>query len=856
MSIDSTPRERLARILTVLRRVRTYWRSAGAIALVGVGLSFLVALNSKRAWRSETTVLYRETIATNRDGESAAARAARLGPKLKDLLEARPRLSTVITEFGLYPKESERSMVEAVDEMQKHLSFRARNSDTYVISFVHDDPRVAQSVTARLAELMIADYNRENLDTATLTRDFLRRELDEANTALEKASRALAVFLAENPQFQWGAGESPYAPVQGQPGGAPAPARREARPAAPADRELASLEAKLARVVATLEPRAAAAAAGAPVDLADAQKKRDAAAAALAAAEATLAEKLSTLTTAHPDAQAAQGRVEAARRALADADAALRGMQAGRPAPRDEAVDDGLDPGQRADLEHERATLTRRIAERRAAIRGERLPEPRPQAGEKRAGPKPDAVDLETEWHRLRLDLERARDHVHGVEGKARAADMSAAAAERKTASEMQVLDPAYLPTRPDKGRGGVFLVGSFMAILFAFGLSGARVLLDDRLHDEGDVVSAGGPQVLVTLPRIPPADDEAPLRDIVMSVGREPMPPEPVSWSGRGAHRGATEIGIGPAYEDEPPSSPAARARSVTIRWGSPVTHEVIERGVSIVTSEEAGPDSPAAHAVLRRAPERALALAPSRAILEAVLDEPEVEVVGADLDAEGDGAMGLYRATPPAAVAALRVLRHRLEQRRGRGHLVVAVVSPGEAEGKTTVAVRLALALSEAERARVVLVEGNLERPRLARALGIHVPESLGFSTQLHGRMGGRGGAWGVVRLTPALALLAEPGLEAAFPEVLHSTHFDVALRTLGRHFDYVVIDGPPVIGSGDANVVENASDAVLMIARAGRTRGAALLDATDQLGDRRVLGVVLNGAARGGRAGARAS
>jgi Mrp family chromosome partitioning ATPase len=98
-------------------------------------------------------------------------------------------------------------------------------------------------------------------------------------------------------------------------------------------------------------------------------------------------------------------------------------------------------------------------------------------------------------------------------------------------------------------------------------------------------------------------------------------------------------------------------------------------------------------------------------------------------------------------------------------------------------------------------------------------------------------------VVRLSPSLSLLAECGEAAAHPEALHSTHFEGAVAALRRSHDYVVIDGPAVVGSGDANVLEGASDAVLLLVRVGVTKGDSLSRATQQIGERRVLGVVLD-------------
>ena len=241
-----------------------------------------------------------------------------------------------------------------------------------------------------------------------------------------------------------------------------------------------------------------------------------------------------------------------------------------------------------------------------------------------------------------------------------------------------------------------------------------------------------------------------------------------------------------------------------------------------------------------------------PECPIVEAVFDDPEVEVIGSDLPPDGSRRLG---PVPPAALGALRILRHRLEQRRGDGSLVVSVMSPGPAEGKTTLALRLAETLSEAERARVILVEGNFERPRLSASLGLCLPAEAAFSTQIHERRQGRGVAWGVVRLTPSLSLLAEADETAAHPEAIHSTHFEAALAALRRSYEYVVIDGPSVVGTGDANVLEGACDGVILLVRVGATKGEALSRATQQLGQRRVLGVVLNDVRAGKRAATKA-
>ena len=192
--------------------------------------------------------------------------------------------------------------------------------------------------------------------------------------------------------------------------------------------------------------------------------------------------------------------------------------------------------------------------------------------------------------------------------------------------------------------------------------------------------------------------------------------------------------------------------------------------------------------------------------------------------------------------ATASLRVIRHRLEQKRAEGMWTFGVTSPRDGEGKSTFATQLALVLSESQRARVLLVEANFHRPSLARILGFRVPDGYGFSSQIVRKMRGSMEPWCVVALGPALHVLAESTAEQGFPETLHSTHFQNAIGFLSRGYDFLVVDGPSVLGSGDANVVENAVDGVIVVLRSNVSKGNDLRDAVKQVGERKTIGVVL--------------
>lgn len=774
-----TPRERLNRFWVLVKRTRMYARSTAILMCVLVLFAIIATCLTKRVYRSETTVVYREAVRVGREAENPTQRAARLGPRLKEYLYLRSRLQATIERFDLYPDLVRRSMLDAVDEIQKHILFRTRSPDTFALSFAHESPEIAQSVSTHLAETMIADYTSDNLDSALTTHDVLRSEVESTQKQVEETSRSLAQFLARHPQFTWGLGDSPYA------GGQQANATAEAGPPKTekrvVDRELTRLGDKLREIEAELSgtndlPLPA------PMNT-DAQKQRDAAAAALATAESDLEQKLIKVTTAHPDAKIAQARVDRARAALAAAETNLK--QSTPPAPQThEPV--ALDPARRTQLETQRDALLAQMAARRAG----KTYTPEQPAKSPRAGTElSDIVELETEWHKLRLDLERARDAFRKAEDKERTARLQATSAEVEVQESLVITDPAYLPVHPESGRGRVFLAGTIVALFIALGYAAARVLLCDTLFDEGDVLALGSPPLLVSVPHI------SEFSELFVS----PHAPRPTDTPRAPRSRPMVRLARTDTSEDEPLKDERALVKPVSLPTNA--LHTYVEPNA------------------------------------------PGLLVVGPPYEGSLDQVKDMVRTSPATVLGALRVLRHRLEQKRAEQSLVVSILSAGQGEGKTAVALRLALTLAEAERARVVLIEGHLARPQLASNLRLHVPEEMGLTTQLRRRMNGHDGAWNIVRIGASVFAMVEPDPTHVFPETLHSLWFPTLIRELKSAYDYVLIDGCPVLDSGDANVLEEVSDVVVLVARAGQTTGGMVANTVRRIGERRVFGLVLN-------------
>ena len=172
-----------------------------------------------------------------------------------------------------------------------------------------------------------------------------------------------------------------------------------------------------------------------------------------------------------------------------------------------------------------------------------------------------------------------------------------------------------------------------------------------------------------------------------------------------------------------------------------------------------------------------------------------------------------------------------------------VVVVSSPNAGEGKTTVAVNLAIALSEINQ-RVLLIDADLRKPRL------HEIFCLENQLGLTGVLTGRTSAWtssGSVEATHISGLSVLPGgcSPDRAPRLLYSPRLGELLRAARLQFDTVLIDTPPVLAMPDARVVARLADSVVLVVRANRTTREAAAAACQRFADdgTLVLGAVLN-------------
>jgi capsular exopolysaccharide synthesis family protein len=205
-------------------------------------------------------------------------------------------------------------------------------------------------------------------------------------------------------------------------------------------------------------------------------------------------------------------------------------------------------------------------------------------------------------------------------------------------------------------------------------------------------------------------------------------------------------------------------------------------------------------------------------------------------------DRSLANYHRPTSVEAEAARSLRTALYfGTRDKGHKVIQITSPNMADGKTTVASNLAIAIAQSGK-RVVLVDGDMRRPRLHALFGVS-PE-VGLSSVIVGE-------------TPVAQAVVDSGIDRLSlltcgprpenpAELLTQPRFEQVLAELREQFDFVIVDTPPLLAVTDPAVVVSRMDGVFLVVRLSKNGRPAAERAREILYtlQANVLGVVVNG------------
>lgn len=180
-------------------------------------------------------------------------------------------------------------------------------------------------------------------------------------------------------------------------------------------------------------------------------------------------------------------------------------------------------------------------------------------------------------------------------------------------------------------------------------------------------------------------------------------------------------------------------------------------------------------------------------------------------------------------------------LQQMRANNWRRLAITSPTPSCGKTTVALNLAFSLSRQSDIRTILLEMDLRRPSIARALGIDRGHK--FARVLEGTE-----PFADHALTCGENLIfatnRSPSQRPA--ELLQAAKATEVLASIEADYqpDIVIMDMPPVLVSDDTIAFMNKVDCVLLVAAAETTKIKEIDICERELSQHtNVMGVVLN-------------
>jgi len=173
-------------------------------------------------------------------------------------------------------------------------------------------------------------------------------------------------------------------------------------------------------------------------------------------------------------------------------------------------------------------------------------------------------------------------------------------------------------------------------------------------------------------------------------------------------------------------------------------------------------------------------------------------------------------------------------------REHKVIAVTSSSPGEGKTTTSTNLAMSL--AQMGKVLLIDGDLRKPSIAKRFDIPVfhpglsnlivgTEQLSECTHIDEQSG--------VTIMPSGQIPGNP------LELLSSNRFNELLVSLKDTYDHIIIDTPPTQAVSDALVIAQNTDSVIFVVKADLTRIKPIKAGIERLFESKahIAGVVVN-------------
>ena len=187
-----------------------------------------------------------------------------------------------------------------------------------------------------------------------------------------------------------------------------------------------------------------------------------------------------------------------------------------------------------------------------------------------------------------------------------------------------------------------------------------------------------------------------------------------------------------------------------------------------------------------------------------------------------------------------AFRKLKTQIFLHSGNPLRSILVTSAAPREGKTLVAVNLAVAISKEIHTNVILVDGDLRRPSIrleksqsGKGLSNYLSNGVPLSEIL---VNSEIEKLRIIQAGPATRKSSELIRSKKMGELLQS------LKESGEN-TYIVIDSPPLIATADPTLLSKMVDGVILVVRAGYTSRESVQNAMKSIDRQKIIGVVFN-------------
>ncbi len=192
------------------------------------------------------------------------------------------------------------------------------------------------------------------------------------------------------------------------------------------------------------------------------------------------------------------------------------------------------------------------------------------------------------------------------------------------------------------------------------------------------------------------------------------------------------------------------------------------------------------------------------------------------------------------PLFIEQFKALRAKIDDYVAReGIRALACTSAVADEGKTVACVNLALNIAVSGRKKVLLVDADMRKSDIGRAMSLKsIPGLSEF-------LSGSAKFTEVVRNSqiPGLHVIPAGAEPPSASDLLDGTAFRQFVKSAKDHFDLVLLDTPPVLAVADALALREQVDRFIVVFRAKYTPFPMLKQVVAELGEEKILGVVIN-------------